>query len=196
MPATAYTCPKCRVVLKTANPIPAGKAVKCPKCANVFAPGGSGLKAAAPGGGSGLKKSAQGITPTRPSAQGVTPTRSSAQGVQKSKSSSGGGLLKGGLVVGCLLFFVMGVVGAGAIAWWQFGDTLMAQAGLRSSESKDSNDTGKEGTPKTSAKDKTTPPTQPTTDPPVSTSAGDPLAYLPKDSNLVFGVDVGSVLSQ
>src|SRR5262245_50724951 len=114
MPATAYTCPKCRVVLKTNNPLPAGKAVKCPKCANVFSPGGSGLKPAAPG-GSGLKKSAQGITPTRPSAQGVTPNRSSAQGVRKPKSGSGG-MLKGVMVVGCLFFFVAGVIGAGAIA--------------------------------------------------------------------------------
>lgn len=38
--AVSYTCPNsnCGVTLKTANPVPAGKKVKCPKCQQMFAP--------------------------------------------------------------------------------------------------------------------------------------------------------------
>jgi len=38
--AVSYTCPNadCGVTLKTANPVPAGKRVKCPKCQQMFAP--------------------------------------------------------------------------------------------------------------------------------------------------------------
>jgi hypothetical protein len=32
-----FACPKCTKVLKTSAPVPAGKKVKCPGCANVFA---------------------------------------------------------------------------------------------------------------------------------------------------------------
>jgi hypothetical protein len=33
-----YTCPKCKTILKRQDAVPAGKKIKCPKCANVFAP--------------------------------------------------------------------------------------------------------------------------------------------------------------
>jgi len=38
--AVSYKCPNtdCGVTLKTSNPVPAGKRVKCPKCAQMFAP--------------------------------------------------------------------------------------------------------------------------------------------------------------
>ena len=38
--SVSYTCPNadCGVTLKTANPVPAGKKVKCPKCTQMFAP--------------------------------------------------------------------------------------------------------------------------------------------------------------
>lgn len=38
--SVSYTCPNagCGVTLKTANPVPSGKRVKCPKCAQQFAP--------------------------------------------------------------------------------------------------------------------------------------------------------------
>jgi predicted Zn finger-like uncharacterized protein len=32
----ALTCPNCSAILKTKDPVPAGKKVKCPKCATVF----------------------------------------------------------------------------------------------------------------------------------------------------------------
>ncbi|MBV9123042.1 MAG: phosphohydrolase, partial [Planctomycetes bacterium] len=32
----SYSCPECGAAIKSANPIPAGKKVKCPKCATVF----------------------------------------------------------------------------------------------------------------------------------------------------------------
>src|SRR5262245_38600085 len=32
----SFACPKCKKVLKTSTPIPAGKKVKCPACANLF----------------------------------------------------------------------------------------------------------------------------------------------------------------
>jgi hypothetical protein len=34
--AFSVSCPLCRAILKSANPIPAGKKVKCPKCATAF----------------------------------------------------------------------------------------------------------------------------------------------------------------
>ncbi|MBY0525056.1 MAG: hypothetical protein K2R98_16745 [Gemmataceae bacterium] len=40
MPATAIVCPACAATLKTAAPLPAGKKVKCPKCAGAFAVSG------------------------------------------------------------------------------------------------------------------------------------------------------------
>jgi hypothetical protein len=41
MLATTFSCPDCGAVLKLANPVPAGKKIKCPKCNTVFpAPAG------------------------------------------------------------------------------------------------------------------------------------------------------------
>jgi hypothetical protein len=37
MPVTRYTCPGCTAVVKTANPLAAGKQIKCPRCAKIFA---------------------------------------------------------------------------------------------------------------------------------------------------------------
>jgi DNA-directed RNA polymerase subunit RPC12/RpoP len=36
-----YTCPKCKTILKRQEAVPAGKKIKCPKCANIFAPAGA-----------------------------------------------------------------------------------------------------------------------------------------------------------
>lgn len=36
--AVSYTCPSCRTTLRTAQAVPAGKSIKCPKCGHVFAP--------------------------------------------------------------------------------------------------------------------------------------------------------------
>src|SRR5713226_1407455 len=36
-----YPCPKCKAVLKRDQPLPPGKKLRCPKCANVFAPAGA-----------------------------------------------------------------------------------------------------------------------------------------------------------
>ena len=38
--SVSYTCPNagCGVTLKTPNPVPAGKRVKCPKCSQMFTP--------------------------------------------------------------------------------------------------------------------------------------------------------------
>ncbi len=33
-----YTCPKCKALLRRQEPVPAGKKLKCPKCATIFAP--------------------------------------------------------------------------------------------------------------------------------------------------------------
>jgi hypothetical protein len=35
--STTFTCPECRSILKSANPILAGKKIKCPKCQKIFA---------------------------------------------------------------------------------------------------------------------------------------------------------------
>jgi phage FluMu protein Com len=38
MPASTIVCPECQTVLKSANPVPPGKKIKCPKCATLFSP--------------------------------------------------------------------------------------------------------------------------------------------------------------
>src|SRR5215213_654159 len=35
-----YPCPECGAQLRPANPVPAGKKLRCPKCETVFAPTG------------------------------------------------------------------------------------------------------------------------------------------------------------
>src|SRR5581483_4918146 len=42
-----YPCPECGAQLRPANPVPAGKKLRCPKCETVFAPTGA-AKAAKP----------------------------------------------------------------------------------------------------------------------------------------------------
>jgi hypothetical protein len=44
---TSFACPACRSVLKTKVEVPAGKKVKCPKCANIFAAPAADAKVAA-----------------------------------------------------------------------------------------------------------------------------------------------------
>jgi hypothetical protein len=41
-----YPCPECGAQLRPANPVPAGKKLRCPKCETVFAPGGPAKAAA------------------------------------------------------------------------------------------------------------------------------------------------------
>jgi uncharacterized Zn finger protein (UPF0148 family) len=43
-----YTCPECKSVLKRAEPLPAGKKIKCPSCGAIFAPSGDGAAKAVP----------------------------------------------------------------------------------------------------------------------------------------------------
>ena len=37
MPAVSFSCPKCGKTLKSPQPIPAGKKIKCPACTTIFA---------------------------------------------------------------------------------------------------------------------------------------------------------------
>lgn len=39
-----YTCPECNAVLKRAEPLPAGKKIKCPSCGTVFGPSAAAAK--------------------------------------------------------------------------------------------------------------------------------------------------------
>ena len=48
MPVTRYTCPGCTAVVKTANALPAGKLIKCPRCAKIFAAFASATSVAQP----------------------------------------------------------------------------------------------------------------------------------------------------
>lgn len=43
-----YNCPNCKTVLKRAQPVPAGKKIKCPKCEKIFAPPAVAMAAAKP----------------------------------------------------------------------------------------------------------------------------------------------------
>jgi S1-C subfamily serine protease len=45
--STSFSCPQCKKLLTTANPLPAGTRIKCPQCATVFAPSGSAAAVAA-----------------------------------------------------------------------------------------------------------------------------------------------------
>jgi hypothetical protein len=48
MSAITFACPKCDTILKTIKPIPAGKKVRCPKCSHVFAPPSSTVQESIP----------------------------------------------------------------------------------------------------------------------------------------------------
>jgi hypothetical protein len=41
-----YPCPECGAQLRPANPVPAGKKLRCPKCQHIFAPAGTAKAAA------------------------------------------------------------------------------------------------------------------------------------------------------
>src|SRR5262245_7879156 len=112
MPAVAYSCPKCRVVLKSATAIPAGKTVRCTKCTTSFTPGGPGqITARTPAPIQALRKSAQGIPRTRPSAQNVV----------MGNAKRGRGVLVAGILAACLLLFTC--VGS-SVAVFILKDTL------------------------------------------------------------------------
>lgn len=73
--AFSLACPKCRAVIKSATPLPAGKAVKCPKCNASFA---------APGGPSKQPGSKMGVIAKQPgSKMGVLKQPGSKAGVYK-----------------------------------------------------------------------------------------------------------------
>jgi hypothetical protein len=38
MPAITFACPKCKTILKSLKPVPAGKRVRCPTCSQIFEP--------------------------------------------------------------------------------------------------------------------------------------------------------------
>jgi DNA-directed RNA polymerase subunit RPC12/RpoP len=48
MPENVYRCPECGANLKMAQPVPAGKKLKCPKCQTVFLPSTGAASASAP----------------------------------------------------------------------------------------------------------------------------------------------------
>lgn len=62
MPATMLNCPECGATLRLANPPPAGKKVKCPKCSTIFLPSGS-----APPPSTAVRKPATVKVPVKPS---------------------------------------------------------------------------------------------------------------------------------
>jgi len=75
--SVSYTCPNpdCGVTLKTPNPVPAGKRVKCPKCTRMFTPvpDGEPDPSAAAAGGPGTFKFADGDEPKKPAAKPEPP---------------------------------------------------------------------------------------------------------------------------
>jgi predicted Zn finger-like uncharacterized protein len=177
MPATKFACPECGAVLRTNNPIPEGKRVKCPKCGTLFVP----QPEVEIEGADVVEDDALPARPAprpRPADAPRRPRRARAieddadelpedeqiedrpvkrrKGTLKKKHSTGG---KQGLVIGIiggvLLLVLLALGGVAAFVWPGF---------LRSGVNRGTGDE-------------------------------DPLAYVPADSGQVFSVDVHSLLS-
>jgi hypothetical protein len=224
MPVT-FSCPDCHAVLKTANPIPAGKRIKCPKCNTVFAVPAEDARpkpAAAVQGkprpqAPPLRKpappdddDANGASPPRPARKTVPvddyddddggepiarkplrkrapvddlddreeedddedrPKRKSSK--KRGKKKSGNGMLIG-IIAGSLVL-LLAVGGVGALVWPGF---------LLSSKDKDTAK-GKSG-----GKDQTGPAVAGINE---GTGNENPLAYVPADSTVIAGADVGAI---
>lgn len=78
-----FTCPSCQATLKPANPIPAGKTVKCPKCATPFEVKGEEPAAAAVPAGAAAPKSGANLDKTRPLPRPVLKAKDTNQGIAK-----------------------------------------------------------------------------------------------------------------
>jgi uncharacterized protein YkwD len=207
--AIAYTCPSCRVVLTSNNPLPAGKAIKCPKCAKPFAPNGNGHGPARPPQQHIAARSVPGRPMPAARPNGPVPIRPSAQNVQK-KPKKGSGLM----VFFVISFFLLFLLGGGAVGaylvWVNFGDSIMA--GLDTSKTSSSEPVFT--TVATSIGNTTGPVTKtppvvpdppvkeppvkepPPVTPPVQGAVGsDEIAFIPADHNVLIGAKLGSILS-
>lgn len=182
--AVSIPCPQCRAVMRSVNPIPAGKKIKCPKCATVF-PAPNGVVAGKPSApGTANKPAAMpnkpGVTPNKPSGTGgVVANKPSAAGtarVASSKPSATGsakpaGRRKGGrLKLIFALVMLVGLLGGGFWVYSQFTGS--------STETSNGSSQASVSQPATT----NTPP------PPLKVS-DDPLFYLPPDSTLLAGVE-------
>jgi len=79
-----YTCPACTAILKTAEPLPVGKQVKCPRCMRQFpAPAVVGAPVTAPAGGS-----MAGKTAAAPAARVPAPISKPAPAARETKVAS------------------------------------------------------------------------------------------------------------
>lgn len=191
MPPIAYTCPKCRAVMRTANPVPAGKSIRCLRCKNVFAPGRPA--AASPG--------AAAAAPMRPPSPPIQRGRPSAPGIpqrQLRKSRRIGFLA-------CCLLLLGAVLGGGYFLWSSYGHTMLAQLGLSSSNPTRTEvakaSTSKENTGDSTSKQNTggSASKENTGSPAVTRQEAAPLdalAYIPGESNLIAGIGLGTLLAR
>jgi uncharacterized protein YkwD len=194
MGPVAYSCPKCRVVLKSATAIPTGKTVKCPKCTTVFTPSSPTQVTARPA-LQPIRKSAQGIQPIGKSSQGVKRPSRSIQNAAMGVPRRGRGVLVASLFAACLLLFTC-VGSSVAVYALKFNENLQAKLGLAGTTEDFavvgntlSFDDLKSTIPLSTAK-KTDP-----TPAPVPPSI-DALAYVPADSSLLMGTRLSSLLKQ
>src|SRR5262245_58913616 len=82
---SVYACPACSTNFKTANPLPAGKAVKCPKCAAEVVPIEKGAVAAS------AVPATAGAKVASAASSGIKPAAGSAGGVATKPSPSNSG---------------------------------------------------------------------------------------------------------
>ncbi len=171
--AVSFACPQCRSVVKSPRPLPAGQRVKCPKCTHVFP--------------------VPAVQKTTPSSQGA-PARPPAafgfddpavSGPRRRRSSFAA------LNVG-IFALVLLVGGSGAAAGYFLGNDKAAVA-LKKGTEPDENrplDTGR--LPETKKTDPDDPPKAEAVN--VGTGKEDPLAYVPAESTMLVGADIGAVL--
>jgi predicted Zn finger-like uncharacterized protein len=174
MPAVSYTCPKCRAVMKAANALPAGKAIRCPRCNHVFA---SSPPAASAG---------PVVSPAkRPAAPPIQRSRPSAPGVPQRNA---GFSRRFAIRAGVLLLFVILLGAGGYFLWSSYGSSVLSQLGMKASSATQSEvaerDTSKEPSAATS------PASQPVAAP------LEALAYIPAESTVIAGVRLGSLLAR
>jgi uncharacterized protein YkwD len=198
MSPSSVTCPGCKASLRTNSPLPPGKSIKCPRCNVIFVvPGAAAtqqLRAAS--------RMPAPVPRTSPSAPATMrrPAVAAAVPSQDFRRKKGNGLLVVGIV--CAAGVVL-LLGGGAVAAW-----FLLSLDYKGSPAAAS-PTGAVATtevavvstaprPADSGRVVTVPtfrlpdPVQPPAEPPEQSV--DPLAFLPPDSNVVVGANLGSIM--
>jgi len=200
MSPSSVTCPGCKASLRTASPLPPGKSIKCPRCNVIFVVPGRAAPTQQ------MQAAARMPAPsprTSPSAAGTMrrPAVSAAGPGPDFRRKKGNGLLVATL---CIAGAVVLLGSGGAVAWFLMsqdsqGPRAAAKPSAAAVESPATEPapTSTSTRPADSGRVVTVPtfrlpdPVQPPVEPP---SSVDPLAFLPPDSNMIMGANLGSIM--